>query len=111
MFDKIKKSLLKFPKKMKDVNNGDTVAEYRAFKELHQFIEEFVIGGLYLFKIKELHSLYVQELTELGIENCTSKTVLKENILDLFRITHSQNAGNGAIIASNEIMQSMLKML
>ena len=59
MFDKMKKSLLKFPKKMKDVNNGDTVPEYRAFEELHQFIEESVIGGLYLFKIKELHSLYV----------------------------------------------------
>ena len=44
---------------MKDLNNDDTVAGYRAFEELHQFIEESVIGGKYLFKIKELHSLYV----------------------------------------------------
>ena len=45
MFDKIKESLLKFPTKMKDVNNDDTVAEYRAFEELHQFTEYSVIGG------------------------------------------------------------------
>ena len=60
MFDKIKKSLPKFPKKMKDVNNDDTLAEYRVFKEIHQFIIEPVLGGLYLIKIKEL--------TKLGIE-------------------------------------------
>ena len=59
MLDKIKKSLPKFPKKMKDVNNDDIVAGYWALEELYQFIEESVIGGLYLFKIKELQSLYV----------------------------------------------------
>ena len=59
MLDKIKKLLPKFPKKMKDVSNDDTVAEYRAFEELHQFIEESVIDGLYLSKIKEPHSFYV----------------------------------------------------
>ena len=41
------------------MNNGDTVAEYRAFEEIRQFIEESVIGGLYLFKINELDSLYI----------------------------------------------------
>ena len=59
MLNKIKKSLPKFPKKMQDVNNYDTVAEYRAFEEIHQFIEKSPIGDLYLFKIKELHSFYV----------------------------------------------------
>ena len=41
---RLKKSLPKFPKKMKDVNNDDTLAGYRAFEELHQFVEESVIG-------------------------------------------------------------------
>ena len=59
MLGKIKKSLPKFPKKKKDVNKDDIVAEYRAFEELYLFIEDSVIGGLHLFKIKELHSLYV----------------------------------------------------
>ena len=39
MLDKIKKLLPKFPKKMKDINNDDTVAEYLTFEELYQFIE------------------------------------------------------------------------
>ena len=46
------KWLPKFPKKMKDVNNDDTMAEYRAFENLRQFIEKSVIGDLHLFKIK-----------------------------------------------------------
>ena len=45
MFDMIKKSLPKFPKNMKHLNNDNTVAGYRAFEERHQFIEESVIGG------------------------------------------------------------------
>ena len=44
---------------MKDVNSADTVAEYRAFVELHQLIEKSVIGGLYLVKIKVLHSFNI----------------------------------------------------
>ena len=59
MLDKIKKSLPKFPNKMKDVNNDDAVAEYRDFKELPQFIEKSVIGDLYLFEIKEVDLFYV----------------------------------------------------
>ena len=57
--EKIKKSLPKFQKKMKNVNNDDTVARYRTFEGLHQFIKESVIGGLYLFNFKELHSVHV----------------------------------------------------
>ena len=64
MLDKIKKLLPKFPKKMKDGNNDDIVDEYWSFEEFHQFFEESIIGGMHLFKIKELHSLYVQELTK-----------------------------------------------
>ena len=44
---------------MNGVNKVDTVAGYRAFTELHQFIEEPVIGCLCLFKIKEADSLDV----------------------------------------------------
>ena len=58
MLDKIKKLLPKFPEKTKDGNNKDPVDEYRAFGELHTFIEKSVIRGLYFLqnKIKELNS-------------------------------------------------------
>ena len=36
---------MKFPTKMKDVNNDNTVAEYRAFEEFRQFTESSVTGG------------------------------------------------------------------
>ena len=45
MIDKIKKSLPKFPKHVKDLFKDDTVAGYQAFEELHQLIEESFIGG------------------------------------------------------------------
>ena len=34
-----------------------------------------------------------------------------KKVLDLFAIPHSQNAGNDAMIASYEVMQSILEML
>ena len=36
---------------------------------------------------------------------------MKQNILDLFTITFSPNTENGVMIESNEVMQSMLKIL
>ena len=69
------------------MNNDDTVAQCPHIEEIRQSIEESVIDGLYLFKIKELRSLYANRLTELGIGKVL-KTLLKQNILDHFRITH-----------------------
>ena len=43
------------------------------------------------------------------MKSAYNKTVLKQNVLDQFRITPSQDARNGTIIASNEGMQIMLK--
>ena len=87
----------------------DNVAEYHAFQELLQFIEYSVMEDVFLFKIKGLHSLYTQRLTDLGIEKCINKTVLKQSILDHFKTAHSQYDVKDAIIVSNEGMQAMLK--
>ena len=65
--------------------------------------------GVLLFKIKDLHSLYTKRLTDLGIEKCINKTVLKQSILDHFKTAHCQYDGKGAIIVFNEGMQAMLK--
>ena len=61
MYGKIKKSLPEVSKENENDKMWTTkaaVAEYRAFGELHQFTEETVIDGLYLFKIKELRSFH-----------------------------------------------------
>ena len=48
--------------------------ECRAFIELRRYIEECVIGGTFLLKLNELHSLYVELLKNLGIRKTIKKT-------------------------------------
>ena len=95
--------------KRRNIKKGDKVAEYHAFEEFLQFIEDYVMEGVFLLKIKDLHSLYTKRLTDLGIEKCINKTVLKQSILDHFKTAHSQSDGKGAIIVFNKGMQAMLK--
>ena len=82
-----------FQRKLKrqTMKKDDNVAEYHAFEEFLQFIEDSVImEGVFLFKIKDLHLLYTKRLTDPGIEKCVNKTVLKQSILDHFKTAHSQ---------------------
>ena len=72
------------------MKKDDNVAKYHAFEELLQFMEDSVMEGVFLFKIKDLHSLYTKRLTDLGIGKCINKTVLKQTILDHFKTAHSQ---------------------
>ena len=91
------------------MKKDDNVAEYHAFEECLQFIEDSVMEGVFLFKIKDLHSLSTKRLADLGIEKCINKTVLKQSILDHFKTAHSQYDGKGAILVFNEGIQAMLK--
>ena len=100
-----------FQRKLKHqtMKKDDNVAEYHAFEECLQFIEDSVMEGVFLFKIKDLHSLSTKRLADLGIEKCINKTVLKQSILDHFKTAHSQYDGKGAILVFNEGIQAMLK--
>ena len=53
------------------------VSESRAFVELADYIERAVDSGTLLFKLTELHSLYVNRLENLGIMKVVNKTRLK----------------------------------
>ena len=83
-----------FQRKLKHqtMKKGDNVAKYHAFEELLQFIEDCVMEGVFLFKIKDLHSLYTKRLADLGIEKCINKTVLKQSILDLLILNMMEKA-------------------
>ena len=52
-----------FQRKLKrqTMKNDDNVAEYHAFEELLQFMEDSVMEGVFLFKIMDLHSLYTKQ--------------------------------------------------
>ena len=102
-----------FQRKLKrqTMKKDDNVAEYHAFEECLQFIDDSVMEGVFLFKIKDLHSLSTKRLADLGIEKCINKTILKQSILDHFKTAHSQYDGKGAILVFNEGIQAVLKML
>ena len=102
-----------FQRKLKrqTMKKDDNTAEYHAFEELLQFIEDSVMDGVNLFKIKDLHSLCTKRLVDLGIEKGINKPVLKQITLDHFKTAHSQYDGKGAIIVFSEGMQAVLKVL
>ena len=72
--------------------------ECRAFIELRRYIEECVIGGTFLLKLNELHSLYVELLKNLGI-----RKTMKKN----FPTVH-QSLGQNIVFVFEEGMRSML---
>ena len=55
--------------------------EARALSELFEYIKESMQEEKYLFKLEELHSLFINRLRCYGIETMKNKTRLKEKIL------------------------------
>ena len=54
----------------------------RTFEELTRYIAESVKSGTLLFKLSEIHSLYVKRLEELTIKKLVNKTRLKDHLLE-----------------------------
>ena len=83
--------------------------ECRAFIELRRYMEECVIGGtMILFKLNEMHSLYVERLKDLGIGKTINKTRLKAKLLEAFPTVHEQSLGQNILFVFEEGMRSML---
>lgn len=53
--------------------------ECRAFVELTSYIEKAVDSGILLFKLSEIHSMYVNRLEDLGIIKLVNKTQAEES--------------------------------
>ncbi len=54
------------------------------FVELTSYIEKAVYSGTLLFKLSEIHVLYVNRLEDLGIKKAINKTRLKVRLLEHF---------------------------
>ena len=63
------------------------------FTDLISYIEESIESGNFIFKLSELHSMYVSQLEELGLEKSIHKTRLKLQILDHFLFRRWMVAG------------------
>lgn len=83
----------------------------RAFAELVAYIETSLEDGIYLYKLSELHYLYVQRLKELNEDINVNKTRLKDKLLDYFADMglQEQTDGKNKILVFPEGMQQMLK--
>ena len=56
--------------------------ESQAFIELVEYIDNSFQEDKLLFKLSELHSLYISRLESLGVYKTVNKTRLKNSLLD-----------------------------
>ena len=85
------------------------MSESRVFVELASYIEKAVDSGNQLFKLSELHSIYVNCLKDLGILKTVNKTRLKDLLLNHFSGAQEQYDGRNTIIIFSQAMRTMLK--
>ena len=83
--------------------------ESRACVELTSYIERPVESGTFLFKLCDIHCLYVNRLEEFGIKKVVNKTRLKSHLLARFPHAQEQCNGKSTILVFNEGMTNMLK--
>ncbi|KAG5873612.1 hypothetical protein JTB14_011754 [Gonioctena quinquepunctata] len=81
----------------------------RSFVELTSYISTSVKSGILLFKVSEIHSLYINRLEELGINEQINKTRLKNQLLEHFPEAQEQFDGRHTVIIFNEGMRNMLR--
>ena len=83
--------------------------ESRAFVELTSHIDNAIDSGTLLFRLSELHSLYVKRLEDLGMKKSINKTRLKKDLLQHFPDSQEQQEGKYTVIVFKEGMKQMLK--
>lgn len=78
--------------------------------ELISYIENHVESGKFIFKLSELHNLYVSRLKDLRIEKEINKTRLKLQLLDyFFGDCQEQFDGRNTLLVFNEGLKKVLK--
>ncbi|KAJ8349373.1 hypothetical protein SKAU_G00245030 [Synaphobranchus kaupii] len=90
-------------------NTDEKMNESRAFIELINYIEKSVDSGVLLFKLSEIHSLYVSRLGELGIKKLVNKTRLKDHLLEHLPEARAQCDGKNTLLIFKEGLKNMLK--
>jgi hypothetical protein len=91
------------------INTDDIMNESRTFVELAGYIEMSVNDGTLIFKLSELHTLYVNRLEELNIIKTINKTRLKEKLLEQFFDEQAQHDGRNIVIIFKNGMKDMIK--
>ena len=81
------------------------------FADLISHTEESIESGTFIFKLSELHGMYMSQLKELGIERSVHSTRLKLQILDhfLWECQEQLSDGKSIVLVFNQGMKNMLK--
>ena len=90
-------------------NTDEKMNESRAFVELTTYMKKTVESGINLFKLTDIHSLYISRLKELGVEKPVNNTRLKSCLLEHFAEAQEQHDGRHALLILKEGMKDMLK--
>lgn len=88
---------------------NEKVNESRVFVELTSYIERAVCSGTVLFKLSDIHTLYVNRLENLGITKVINKTRLKKQLLEHFSEAQEQYDGRNVVIVFKKGMENMLR--
>ena len=65
--------------------------------------------GTLLFRLADLHSLYVDRLSDFSIHKSVNKTRLKTELLNLFSKAQEHCVGKSTAIVFKQGMENMLK--
>lgn len=88
----------------------EEIAEARAFTELISYMASSSEIGVHIFKLSELHKLYVQRLCDLGFDKTVNKTRLKNKIVSHFAENIQEQAdGRNTLLVFKDGMKSILK--
>ena len=88
---------------------SEKMNESVAFVELTTYIEKAVESGVLLFKLSEIHSLYVNRLEEMGTTKQINKTRLKNSLMQHFPEAQEQFDGHNVCLVFKEGIANMLK--
>lgn len=92
------------------IDSHESAIDSRVFVELVAYIENEVEDGEYIFKLKDLHTLYEEKLKRLGRSKKINKTRLKTQILDHFSPEcQEQSDGKCVILVFNQGMQRIIR--
>ena len=81
----------------------------RVLAELVCCIENCVANGTYIFKLSELHSLFSENLQDLGFYKDIHKTVLKDQLLKHFsEQCQAQSVGKNCLLVFHEGFKTLL---
>ncbi len=92
------------------VDRFSSIVKAKSFVELISHIEEGIENGQFIFKLSELHTLYVNRLKSLQCGQQINKTRLKQHLLTHFsQRCQEQSDGKATLLVFNEGLQQMLK--